>query len=95
MLKTPGGLVRVTAVNDGGHLHDMHISGDFFFYPAGSLPALEKYLEGISLDPQAVSQAIEQFYARESIEAPGLQPQDFTKILDPSGGLQVIPPLIL
>jgi lipoate-protein ligase A len=85
MLKTPGGLVRVTAVNDGGHLHDVHISGDFFFYPADNLPALEKSLEGVSVDAQAVSRAIEQFYARESIESPGLQPQDFAKILIPSG----------
>jgi lipoate-protein ligase A len=85
MLKTPGGLVRVTAVNDGGYLHDVHISGDFFFYPAENLPALEKSLEGVSVDPQAVSQVVEQFYAREAIESPGLQPQDFVKILIPSG----------
>jgi lipoate-protein ligase A len=63
----------------------VHISGDFFFYPAENLPALEKSLEGVSVDPQAVSQVVEQFYAREAIESPGLQPQDFVKILIPSG----------
>jgi lipoate-protein ligase A len=85
MLKTPGGLVRVTAVNEDGHLHDVHISGDFFFYPAENLPALEKSLEGVSVDPKAVSQTIEQFYARKSIESPGVQPQDFAKVLIPIG----------
>ena len=84
MLKTPGGLVRVTAVNEGGHLHDVHISGDFFFYPAENLPALEKSLEGVSVDSEAVAQVIEQFYANESIESPGVLPGDLAKILVPA-----------
>ncbi len=46
MLKTPGGLIRVTAVNQGGKLNDVHISGDFFFFPAASLMDLEQALEG-------------------------------------------------
>jgi lipoate-protein ligase A len=83
MLKTPGGLVRVTAVNEAGYLQDVHISGDFFFYPAENLPALEKSLEGVSVDPEAVAQVIEQFYENESIESPGVLPGDLAKILVP------------
>ena len=83
MLKTPGGLVRITAVNKAGYLHDVHISGDFFFYPAENLPALEKSLEGVSAEPEAITQVIERFYTNESIESPGVLPEDLAKILAP------------
>jgi lipoate---protein ligase len=88
MLKTPGGLVRVTAVNKSGHLHDVHISGDFFFYPAENLPALEKSLEGVSVDPDAVTQTVERFYEHKSIESPGVLPADFARALVPAGTAQ-------
>ena len=34
VIKTPGGLLRVTAVNQNDRLYDVHLSGDFFFYPS-------------------------------------------------------------
>ncbi len=84
MLKTPGGLIRVTAVNENGKLRDVHISGDFFFFPAGDLPALEKSLDGVSADPESVTEAVAQFYARRSVESPGVQPADFARVLTPA-----------
>ena len=84
MLKTPGGLVRVTAVNRDGRLHEVHISGDFFFYPAEDLPALERALEGTPVDSGAVTQAIEGFYARRSIDSPGVAPVDLAHVLVPA-----------
>ena len=45
MLKTQGGLIRVTAINRNGKLNDVHISGDFFFFPSESLIDLEQALE--------------------------------------------------
>ena len=86
MLKTPGGLVRVTAVNQDGRLHEVHISGDFFFYPAEDLPALERALEGTPVDSGAVTRAIEAFYARRSIDSPGVSPVDLANVLVPAGG---------
>jgi lipoate-protein ligase A len=84
MLKTPGGLVRITAVNDDGVLRDVHISGDFFFYPAADLPALEESLNGVEADTASVTRAVESFYASRSIESPGLQPADISKALVPA-----------
>jgi len=84
MLKAPGGLIRVTAVNEDGILKDVHLSGDFFFYPAESLPALEKSLHGIAADLATVAQFIENFYAQNKIESPGVQPMDIAKILVPA-----------
>ncbi|MEW6242510.1 MAG: lipoate protein ligase C-terminal domain-containing protein [Chloroflexota bacterium] len=85
MLKAPGGLIRVTAINEDGILKDVHLSGDFFFYPAESLPALEKSLNDISAEPAAVTQAVESFYSREAVESPGVLPSDFARVLVPAG----------
>ena len=81
MLKTPGGLIRITAINDQGVLGNVHISGDFFFYPAENLPQLESALEGIPAEIEAVTAVVEAFYARTSIEFPGVQPEDIAKAL--------------
>ncbi len=81
MLKTPGGLLRVTAVNREGHLHEVHISGDFFFFPAARLEDLEKSLEGVSLDPVEINRASEDFYRHYQIESPGVNPADFAQAL--------------
>jgi lipoate-protein ligase A len=84
MLKTPGGLIRVTAVNVAGRLRDVHISGDFFFYPADDLPKLERSLDGVPAEAGAVTEIVAQFYARQLVESPGLQPDDFARLLVPS-----------
>jgi lipoate---protein ligase len=84
MLKTPGGLIRVTAVNEDGKLQDVHISGDFFFYPAEDLPGLEKALHGVAADTSSVIAAVAQFYEQRSIESPGVQPADFARVLIPA-----------
>jgi lipoate-protein ligase A len=84
MLKTPGGLIRVTAVNKDGKLHDVHISGDFFFYPAEDLPALECALDGVQANCRSVTEKVVQFYARQKVDSPGVQPEDFTHVLVPN-----------
>lgn len=84
MLKVPGGLIRVTAVNEDGILRDVHLSGDFFFYPAENLPKLEKALSGIPAQSEAITQAVAEFYAGNSVETPGVQPADFARVLLPA-----------
>lgn len=81
MAKTPGGLVRVTAINQDGHLHDVHLSGDFFFYPAASLLELEQALENVALDADDISKVVEDFYQQHEIESPGVVPADYGKLL--------------
>jgi len=81
MLKTPGGLIRATAVNRDGHLSDVHISGDFFFFPADRLLDLERAFEGAKADPVSIEAAVKDFYAGNLIESPGVVPADFAQVL--------------
>jgi lipoate-protein ligase A len=81
MLKTPGGLIRVTAVNQNGKLSDVHISGDFFFFPAGNLVDLEKSLEGIEAENTTIEQTVIGFYQTYQVESPGVVPADFAAVL--------------
>jgi lipoate-protein ligase A len=83
MLKTPGGLIRVTAVNEDGRLHDVHISGDFFFYPAENLTGLERAIDGVRADTGSVTEAVADFYTRMSIESPGVHPDDLAHVFFP------------
>jgi lipoate---protein ligase len=81
MLKTPGGLVRVTAVNQDGRLRDVHISGDFFFFPADSLEELELALDGVPVTPEDIGTTVSIFYQEHVIESPGVTPNDFVQVL--------------
>ena len=77
MLKTPGGLIRLTAVERDGLLSDVHISGDFFFFPAQVLPDLELSLQGVPSQPEAINAAVARFYQQYRVESPGVVPADF------------------
>lgn len=81
MLKTPGGLIRVSAVNQKGILSDVHFSGDFFFFPATKLVDLEEKLEGVHFDEDSIRTAVSDFYQAHAIESPGVVPQDYSKVL--------------
>jgi lipoate-protein ligase A len=81
MLKTPGGLLRVTAVNEDGLLRDVYLSGDFFFYPANRLPDLEAALEGVPVEMEAITAVVQKFYQDHAVESPGVQPQDIGAVL--------------
>jgi len=82
ILKTPGGLIRVTAVNRDGRLKQVHISGDFFFFPASRIIDLEKMLEDVPAETAAITHVVEMFYQQQGIESPGVVPADFGKIVD-------------
>ncbi len=81
MLKTPGGLIRVTAVNKENRLFDVHISGDFFFFPSSRLVDLEQSLEGIRFDAGVITRKVSEFYQAFEIESPGVLPEDYSKVL--------------
>lgn len=83
--KAPGGLIQVTAVEKDGFLQDVHLSGDFFFYPAADLSRLEQALQDTSAQQQAVADKIRAFYALHKIESPGVQPEDFAQVFFPAG----------
>lgn len=80
VVKLPGGLVRMAAVNQEGRLADVHLSGDFFIYPQSALSGLEQALEGAPLDPSGLEAAIQDFYTRHAIETPGITPQSLAGV---------------
>jgi lipoate-protein ligase A len=80
-VKAPGGLIRVSAVNREGRLGQVHVSGDFFFFPASGIVDLEKALEDVPAEAAAITRAVEAFYRRQGIESPGVMPADFGRAL--------------
>ena len=85
MYKAPGGLIRAIVETREGRIAEVSLSGDFFFYPADKLEALEAALAGV--EPGAVESAITGFYQREGIESPGVTPADFARVLMAQGAL--------
>jgi lipoate-protein ligase A len=79
MYKAPGGLIRAIVEIREGRIAEVSLSGDFFFYPADKLEALEAVLAGV--EPVAVEPTIAEFYRREGIESPGVTPADFARAL--------------
>ncbi|MFN2113363.1 MAG: lipoate--protein ligase, partial [Anaerolineales bacterium] len=68
--KAPGGLIQVSAVKEDGILRDVHLSGDFFFYPAEDLVGLEDALENLPADQEVIREAIQEYYLEYNIESP-------------------------
>lgn len=81
VFKSPGGLIRATAVTRDGIIEEAHISGDFFFFPPDGIPALEAALRGVPAQPGALTAAVETFYQQYHVEAPGVTPTDFAQVL--------------
>jgi lipoate-protein ligase A len=79
--KLPGGLVRVSAVNENGKLHDVHISGDFFFFPAARLMDLEQVLENVELEADALTRRIQWFFQTYDVRAPGITAVELAKVI--------------
>lgn len=81
--KLPGGLVHASAVSSNGKLHDIHLSGDFFFFPAARLVDLERALEGVDNQVDPLAERIEWFFRTYGISAPGLQPGALAQVFFP------------
>ncbi len=78
--KLPGGLVRASAVNAKGKLRDIHLSGDFFFFPASRLVDLERALEDVEIQVAPMAQRIDWFFRTYKISAPGIPPEELAKV---------------
>jgi lipoate-protein ligase A len=77
--KAPGGLIRATFEVKDGRITWVSLSGDFFFYPAERLEALEVALAEVAL--KNVEQIITAFFKTEGIESPGVTPSDLAQVL--------------
>lgn len=77
--KAPGGLLRATLELKGDRLASVSLSGDFFCYPQDAISALEDALAGASRE--RVEHIVNAFYASGGIETPGVNTQDWLKVL--------------
>jgi lipoate---protein ligase len=81
VLKTQGGLVRAAAVSREGRLVEVHISGDFFLFPANRVVDLEQALAGVQAETLVITKVVEDFYREYGIDSPGVEPADFGQLL--------------
>lgn len=77
--KAPGGLIRGDVEVRDGVITSLTLSGDFFFYPAGKLTSLSEAL--IGKKEAEIEETILQFYEKQGIESPGVEPGDFAKVV--------------
>lgn len=79
MHKAKGGLIKTSLELENDIIKNVRIYGDFFFYPEDKLFELEKELIGKKKND--ILKIITDFYVRNEIESPGLEPKDFLSSL--------------
>ena len=80
MHKAEGGLIRADFEVREENFSNVRLSGDFFCYPEGAIERLETRLEGQRTDEIFV--LLQQFYAEEDVETPGVRIKDWLKVLE-------------
>lgn len=79
MHKAPGGLIRGEFEINNGRFADVSLSGDWFCYPEDAISVLESNLVGKS--PEQARMTLEDFYAGQEVETPGVSIDDWMKVL--------------
>lgn len=81
--KAPGGLIRGDLEVREGKFGNVSFSGDFFCFPERAISRLESMLE-----ERATGEArsiLEEFYSQGGVETPGIEVNDWMKILEVGG----------
>lgn len=73
--------MRLTAVSNEGRLEDVHLSGDFFFFPADKLVELEQAFTALPITADDVIRTVTRFYTVNRIESPGVTAEDFAALI--------------
>ena len=83
LYKSPGGLIRVSLlVNErANRIREAFITGDFFAYPRRAILDLEARLKGAPANVGAVRRIVEEFFATEEVEIPGVTPADIVRTM--------------
>ncbi|MBW2066031.1 MAG: lipoate--protein ligase family protein [Deltaproteobacteria bacterium] len=77
--KARGGLIRADLVVKEGKFQKVYFSGDFFCFPEKGVEWLERSLQGREV--WAAGSVVERWYEEKGIETPGIQVDDWMKIL--------------
>jgi lipoate-protein ligase A len=81
MHKAAGGLIKASFELRDGAFAGVFISGDFFCYPDAAIGRLESLLRGRQLSE--VLDVLRTFYAEGDVETPGIEVEDWLKVLTP------------
>lgn len=83
LYKSPGGLIRVSLVvnREARRIREAFITGDFFAYPRRAILDLEARLKGAPADIGTISRIVEEFFASEELEIPGVSAADMVRTL--------------
>jgi lipoate-protein ligase A len=81
MHKASGGLIRADFEVREGRFRNVRLSGDFFCFPEEGVGWLESRLEEHPVDRAA--SLLEEFYAGSDIETPGIDIEDWMRVLKP------------
>ena len=81
--KSPGGLIRVSLLVNAHarRIREAFITGDFFAYPRRAILDLEARLKGVPADIEAVRSTVEEFFATQGVQIPGVAVADFVSTL--------------
>lgn len=82
--KALGGLIRTTVKIEGNRIADVLISGDFSLFPREKIALVEQALIGCPLNRREVVSRIARVYSDQSLESPGVMPEDFALALLPA-----------
>ncbi len=83
LYKSPGGLIRAALVVNAQakRIREVFITGDFFAYPRRAILDLEARLKGVRADVETVRGVVEDFFATEQVEIPGVTAADVVRTL--------------
>jgi len=79
--KSKGGLIRTAQEIKENRIETIDISGDFQFYPKSELSGLEKNLKKVKRKDSIIIDKVEDFYDKNKIESPGVEPEDVTEAI--------------
>jgi lipoate-protein ligase A len=79
--KARGGIIRTVDEVEENVLKELAISGDFQFYPKEDLMKLERSLKMTDFKEKPIVSKIDEFYEKQKVEAPGVEPEDITQAI--------------
>ena len=79
--KARGGLIRTSQKVKENMIDTIDISGDFQLYPKSELGGLENDLRNTKRKERIIVEKIEDFYNKNKVESPGVEPEDITEAI--------------
>lgn len=76
--------MKVSVEHDGERVLSVKIHGDFFLHPEEKVSELEKALEGVPLEEEALKQKIGSFL--QDVQVFGFEAEDLAKAVMQAGG---------